>query len=50
VRVSVRLIGYLLQAFAAPGRGPLPPPPSMEQVYLALVRTGEGKSVADPLP
>jgi hypothetical protein len=45
-----RLIGYLLKAFAAPGRGPLPPPPSMQQVYRALVRMGEEKSVPDPLP
>ena len=45
-----RLIGYLLQAFAAPGRSPLPPPPSMQQVYLALVRMGEERSLADPLP
>jgi AcrR family transcriptional regulator len=37
-RASPRLIGYLLQAFAAPGGGTLPPPPSSRQMYRALVR------------
>jgi AcrR family transcriptional regulator len=37
-RTSPRLIGYLLQAFAAPGGGQLPPPPSSRQMYRALAR------------
>jgi AcrR family transcriptional regulator len=42
-----RLIGYLLQAFAAPGRAPLPPPPSMQEMYRALIRLGERKATED---
>ncbi len=37
-RSAPRLIGYLLQAFAAPGAGPLPPPPSSRQIYKAVTR------------
>ena len=37
-RSAPRLIGYLLQAFAAPGGGPLPPPPSSRQIYNAVTR------------
>jgi AcrR family transcriptional regulator len=37
-----RLIGYLLEAFAAPGRGTLPPPPSSRQVMRALMRLTDG--------
>jgi AcrR family transcriptional regulator len=37
-RSAPRLIGYLLQAFAAPGAGPLPPPPSSRQIYKAISR------------
>jgi AcrR family transcriptional regulator len=44
-RASPRLIGYLLQAFAAPGGGKLPPPPSSRQMYRALVRL---EGVAEP--
>jgi AcrR family transcriptional regulator len=36
-RSAPRLIGYLLQAFAAPGGGPLPSPPSSRQMYKAVV-------------
>jgi AcrR family transcriptional regulator len=36
-----RLIGYLLQAFAAPGGGTLPPPPSTRQMYQAILRLNE---------
>lgn len=37
-RSAPRLIAYLLQAFAAPGGGRLPPPPSNRQMYRAVVR------------
>ena len=37
-RSAPRLIGYLLQAFAAPGGGPLPAPPSSRQIYRAIAR------------
>jgi AcrR family transcriptional regulator len=37
-RAPRRLVGYLLQAFAAPARGSLPAPPSARQVYKALLR------------
>jgi len=37
-RSAPRLIGYLLQAFASPGGGPLPPPPSSRQIYKAVTR------------
>jgi AcrR family transcriptional regulator len=40
-RSAPRLIGYLLQAFAAPGGGPLPPPPSSRQIYKAITRWNE---------
>ena len=40
-RSASRLIGYLLQAFAAPGGGPLPPPPSTRQMYKAVLRFDE---------
>ena len=54
-RTSPRLIGYLLQAFAAPGGGKLPPPPSARQMYRALVRledaaeTGSGGLSRSPI-
>jgi AcrR family transcriptional regulator len=35
---SHRLIGYLLQAFAAPARGTLPPAPSPRRMFRALTR------------
>lgn len=37
-RSAPRLIGYLLQAFASPGGGPLPPAPSSRQIYKAVTR------------
>jgi hypothetical protein len=37
-RSAPRLIGYLLQAFAAPGVGALPPPPTSRQMYKAVTR------------
>jgi AcrR family transcriptional regulator len=40
-RSAPRLVGYLLQAFAAPGRGPLPPAPSARQVYKAITRLND---------
>ena len=40
-RSAPRLIAYLLQAFAAPGNGPLPPPPSSRQIYKAVTRLDE---------
>jgi AcrR family transcriptional regulator len=40
-RSAPRLIGYLLQAFAAPGGGKLPPPPSPSQMYKAVLRVNE---------
>lgn len=43
-RSAPRLIGYLLQAFAAPGRAALPPPPSYRQMTRALNRLGEGSA------
>jgi AcrR family transcriptional regulator len=41
-RSAPRLVAYLLQAFAAPGGGPLPPPPSARQIYRAVTRLNEG--------
>jgi hypothetical protein len=41
-RAAPRLVGYLLQAFAAPGGLPLPPPPSSRQMYRAVTRLHEG--------
>jgi AcrR family transcriptional regulator len=43
-RSGPRLIGYLLEAFAAPGSGPLPPPPTYRQITKALMRLDDGKS------
>jgi AcrR family transcriptional regulator len=40
-RSAPRLVGYLLQAFAAPGGGTLPPPPSTRQMYKAVLRVNE---------
>ncbi|MEU0804400.1 helix-turn-helix domain-containing protein [Streptomyces sp. NPDC005970] len=40
-KLSPRLIAYLLQAFAAPGAGPLPAPPTMVETYRALMRMHE---------
>ncbi len=40
-RAAPRLVGYLLQAFAAPGGGALPPPPSSRQILKALARVNE---------
>ncbi len=40
-RSAPRLVGYLLQAFAAPGVGPLPPPPSARQIYKAISRLNQ---------
>ncbi|WP_432841333.1 TetR/AcrR family transcriptional regulator [Dactylosporangium sp. CA-092794] len=37
-RFSARLLGYLLQAFAAPGAVSLPPAPSVAETYRALLR------------
>jgi AcrR family transcriptional regulator len=37
-RSAPRLVGYLLEAFAAPGGGTLPPPPSYRQITKALMR------------
>ncbi len=41
-RAAPRLIGFLLEAFSAPGRGVLPPPPSYRQVTKALMRLTDG--------
>jgi hypothetical protein len=40
-RAAPRLVGYLLQAFAAPGGGPLPLPPTSRQVYKAISRLND---------
>jgi hypothetical protein len=37
-RTQPRLVAYLLQAFAAPGAGTLPPPPSRRQIRQSLQR------------
>ena len=42
-RAAPRLIGYLLQGFAAPGAAPLPAPPSNRQMYKAVVRASGAK-------
>jgi len=42
-RSAPRLIGYLLQAFAAPGGGPLPTPPSSRQIYKAIARLDDAR-------
>jgi AcrR family transcriptional regulator len=39
---SARLVGYLLQSFAAPAARPLPPAPGRGQMYRALLRAGRG--------
>lgn len=38
-----RLVGYLLQAFAADAARPVPPPPSERQMYRALLRLQSGR-------
>lgn len=40
-RSAPRLIGYLLEAFAAPPSGSLPPPPSFRQITKVLTRLTE---------
>ncbi len=40
-RTQPRLVAYLLQAFAAPGGGPLPPPPSQRQIQQSLQRMNQ---------
>ena len=40
-RTQPRLVAYLLQAFAAPGTGSLPPPPSRRQIQHSLQRMSE---------
>ena len=40
-RTQPRLVAYLLQAFAAPGAGTLPPPPSRRQIQQSLQRMDE---------
>ncbi|WP_155054245.1 TetR/AcrR family transcriptional regulator [Streptomyces blattellae] len=47
-KFSARLVAYLLQAFAAPGAGPLPAPPSMTETYRALLRLHDGDQHAVP--
>jgi AcrR family transcriptional regulator len=50
-RTQPRLIAYLLQAFAAPGAGALPPPPSRRQIQQSLQRMSEtfgGRPTAGP--
>ena len=47
-RSAPRLIGYLLQAFAAPGGGRLPPPPSTSQMYKAVLRVNEWTGESRP--
>jgi AcrR family transcriptional regulator len=37
-RAAARLTSYLLQAFAAPGGGPLPLPPTSRQIYNAVAQ------------
>jgi AcrR family transcriptional regulator len=37
-----RLVGYLLQAFAAEAAGPLPEPPTPQRMYRALLRLHRG--------
>jgi hypothetical protein len=39
-----RLVGYLLQAFAAEAARPLPAPPTPAQIYRALMRLPEPPS------
>lgn len=40
-RSASRLVAYLLQAFAAPGGGPLPAPPTSRQMYKAIAQIEE---------
>jgi AcrR family transcriptional regulator len=40
-RTQPRLIAYLLQAFAAPAAGKLPPPPSQRQIQQSLQRMNQ---------
>jgi AcrR family transcriptional regulator len=40
-RSAPRLIAYLLEAFAAPGEGALPPPPSYRQITKTLMRLSD---------
>jgi AcrR family transcriptional regulator len=40
-RTQPRLVAYLLQAFAAPGTGLLPPPPSRSQIQQSLQRMSQ---------
>lgn len=47
-RLSPRLIAYLLQAFAAPGNGTLPSPPTMTETYRALLRMHQGNQSSAP--
>jgi AcrR family transcriptional regulator len=47
-RSAPRLIGYLLQAFASPGGGPLPPPPSSRQIYKAVTRLDDTLAPSGP--
>jgi AcrR family transcriptional regulator len=47
-KLSPRLIAYLLQAFAAPGNGSLPAPPTMVEAYRALLRMHEDDQAATP--
>ncbi|BCJ49546.1 TetR family transcriptional regulator [Actinoplanes sp. NBRC 14428] len=42
-RMSDRLLAYFLQAFAAPGGGPLPPAPSAAETYHALMKANREK-------
>ena len=43
-RSAPRLVSFLLEAFAAPGSGDLPPPPTYRQVTKALMRLTDGTS------
>lgn len=49
-RMSPRLIEYLLEAFAAPGKGTLPPPPSNRQTFKALLRLERASSDTNRSP
>lgn len=39
-----RVLGFLLQSLAAPGAGPVPPPPSTDEVFRAMTQTGRGSA------
>lgn len=45
--LSARLLAYLLEAFAAPGQGPLPPAPSGAATYRALLRLHASENTTD---